>query len=305
MFKGITKELKTNWILFLMILPVLIYFFIFSYMLMPGAYVAFVKYRNVDGIFGSQFVGFKNFEFLIKNGDLWRITKNTFLYNIAFMAVGNFVQVVLAIMIGQVGNRLFKRLSQSIILFPYFISFVIVGILSFGMFNYDTGSVNTMLVSLGFEKHDFYSDQGVWKYILLMFNTWKGMGYGVIVYLAAIMGIPADIYEAADIDGASAWQKIWRITLPALKPTIVMLILFSLGGILHGQFDLFYNIIGDNSVLFPQTDIIDTYVYRSLLGSFNFSNSAAVGLYQSVVGLVIVTSVNAIVKKVSPEYALF
>lgn len=298
-------EIRKNWALFLMIFPVLLYFFIFGYVLMPGAYVAFVNYKHIDGIFGSQFVGFKNFEFLIQNGDLWKITKNTLLYNVAFILVGNFVQIVLAVMISQAANRVFKRLSQSILLFPYFISFVIVGVLAFSMFNYDTGSVNNMLVSMGFEKHDFYSDQGIWKYILLAFNTWKGMGYGVIVYLAAIMGINADVYEAADIDGAGAFQKIRYLTLPSLKPTFVMLLLFSLGGILRGQFDLFYNLIGDNSVLFPQTDIIDTYVYRSLLGSFNFANSAAVGLYQSVIGLLIVLSVNFSVKKINPEYALF
>lgn len=305
MLNGLAKEMRRNWVLFLMIFPVLIYFFIFGYLIMPGAYVAFVNYKHVDGIFGSQFVGLKNFEFLIQSGDLWRITKNTFLYNIAFILVGNFVQIALAVMISQVGNRFFKRFSQSVLLFPYFISFVIVGVLSFSLFNFDTGSVNNLLVNLGFDKHDFYSDKGIWKYILLAFNTWKGMGYGVIVYLAAIMGISAEIYEAAEIDGAGAFQKIRYLTLPSLKPTFVMLLLFSLGGILRGQFDLFYNIIGDNSVLFPQTDIIDTYVYRSLLGSFNFANSAAVGLYQSVVGLVMVLSVNFIVKKINPEYALF
>jgi putative aldouronate transport system permease protein len=204
-----------------------------------------------------------------------------------------------------VRGRFFKRFSQSVLLFPYFISFVIVGIFAFGLFNYATGLVNTLLTALGLERHEFYGDKGVWKYIIFAFNTWKGAGYGVIVYLAAILGIDLTLYEAANIDGASELQKIRHITLPSLKPTFIMLLLFGLGGILRGQFDLFYNLIGVNSVLFEETDIIDTYVYRSLLGTFNFSNSAAVGLYQSFFGLVIVLTVNTLVKRVNAEYALF
>ena len=304
-FGTVIQEISKNRVMFLMILPVLIYFFVFGYILMPGAYIAFVNYKYNAGIFGSKFVGLKNFEFLLINGDLWRITRNTVMYNLFFILLGGFIEVTLAIMLSQIKNILFKRVSQSVILFPYFISFVIVGVFAFSMFNYATGSVNNLLVSLGFPKHDFYSDPGAWKYIIFAFNTWKGMGYGIIIYLAAILGIDAEIYEAANIDGATAFQKIRFITVPHLKATFIMLLLFNLGGILRGQFDLFYNLIGNNSVLFEQTDIIDTYVYRSLLGSFNFSNSAAVGLYQSTLGLIIVLSVNYIVKHIKPEYALF
>ena len=299
------RELVRRKVLFLMILPTIVFFIVFAYVPMPGAYVAFVDYKMRKGIFGSQFVGFKNFEFLIKTGDLWRITKNTILYNLAFMLIGHFVQVTLAIMISELKCKWFKKISQSVILLPYFISMVIVGFFAYNLFNYNYGFINGVITSLGLERHDFYSDQSIWKYIIVAFNVWSGTGYGMIVYLASITGIDSEIYEAATIDGATLMQRILHITLPLLKPTVILLVLFSLGGILKGSFDLFYNLIGTNSVLYPQTDIIDTFVFRSLAGQFNFSQGAAVGFYQSVFGLALVLTVNMIVKKVDPESALF
>lgn len=303
--KSFFRECKRKKVLFLMISPVLLYFIIFAYIPMPGAYIAFVDYNIGKGIFGSNFVGLKNFEFLARTGDLWRITKNTLLYNIAFLVFTNLFQVVFAIMISEISSKWFKKISQSVILLPYFISMVIVGFFAYNFFNYDHGFVNTILTSLGFEKHDFYSDQSIWKYIIVFFKIWASTGYGMIIYLAAITGISSDIYEAAALDGASPMQKISRIVIPLLKPTIILLFLFGLGGILKGSFDLFFNLIGNNSVLFKQTDIIDTFVFRSLVGSFNFSQGAAVGFYQSIFGLILVLTVNAIVKKIEPDSALF
>ncbi|HCM12985.1 MAG TPA: sugar ABC transporter permease [Lachnospiraceae bacterium] len=288
-----------------MLLPALIYFIVFCYIPMPGAYVAFVDYNLKKGIFGSEFIGLKNFEFLVKTGQLWNITKNTLLYNLAFLIIGNVFQIILAIMLSEVRSKWYKKVSQSVILLPYFISMVIVGYFAYNLFNFDHGFINSLLNSLGFESHDFYSDQGIWKYIIVAFKIWSGTGYGMIVYLATITGISNEIYEAASLDGAKAVQRIRYITLPLLKPTAVLLLLFGLGGILKGSFDLFYNLIGNNSVLYPQTDIIDTYVFRSLVGQFNFSLSAAVGFYQSLFGLIFVLTINCIVKKIEPDYALF
>ncbi len=303
--KSFMRELKRKKVLFLMISPVLLYFIVFSYIPMPGAYIAFVDYNIGKGIFGSNFVGLKNFEFLAKTGDLWRITKNTLLYNLAFIIFCNMFQVAFAVMISEISSAWFKKISQSVILLPYFISMVIVGFFAYNLFNYDHGFINTILTGLGLEKHDFYSDQGIWKYIIVFFKIWASTGYGMIIYLAAITGISSDIYEAAALDGASPMQKIHRIVIPLLRPTIILLVLFGLGGILKGSFDLFYNIIGNNSVLYKQTDIIDTFVFRSLVGQFNFSQGAAVGFYQSVFGLILVLTVNAIVKKIEPDSALF
>lgn len=299
------KDFWRKRILWLMIAPTILFFIVFSYIPMPGAYIAFVDYSISKGIFGSKFVGLKNFEFLFKTGDLWRITKNTLLYNLAFILIGIVFEVGLAIMISEMRGKWFKRISQSVILLPHFISMVIVGFFAYNLFNYNYGFFNTILTNLGFARHEFYSDQGIWKYIIVAFNIWSGTGYGMIVYLAAITGIDTEIYEAASLDGASSWQRIRYLTLPLLKPTIVMLFLFSLGGILNGAFDLFYNLIGNNSVLYPQTDIIDTYVFRALVGQFNLPLSAAVGFYQSLFGLIFVMVVNAVVRKIEPDNALF
>lgn len=304
-FQDFLKEVKKNWVLFLMLVPAIAYFIIFSYVIMPGAYVAFVNYNPNKGIFGSDFVGFKNFEFLIRNGDLVRITKNTLLYNGVFLLMSHLIQIVLAVMLSEIMNKIFKKISQSVILLPHFISYVVVGVFAYNFFNFDNGFINSLLVNMGLERISFYSTPGVWKYIIVFFYIWKTTGYGMIVYMAAITGISSEIYEACYIDGASRFQRIRYVTLPLLKPTFILLVLFGLGGILRGSFDLFYNLIGTNSLLYGQTDIIDTYVYRSLVGSFNFASSAAVGLYQSVFGLIFVMVINLIVRKVEPESALF
>lgn len=303
--RGILNNIKNHKVLYLMITPALLYFIIFHYIPMPGSYIAFVDYNINNGIFGSDFVGFKNFEFLVKNGELLKITRNTLLYNFAFLALSNTLQITFAIMLSEIACRWFKKLSQSIILLPHFISMVIVGVFAYNFFNYDSGFINSTLVQLGLSKHDFYSNPNIWKYIIIGFKMWSTVGYGMIIYLAAIVGISPEIYEAAKIDGVSNMQKIRYITLPTLKPTFILLFLFGLGGILKGSFDLFYNIIGNNSVLFPQTDIIDTYVVRSLVGQFNFSSGAAVGFYQSMFGFALVLTVNFIVRKIEPESALF
>ncbi len=299
------KEIRKNWVLFLMLVPAIVYFIIFSYVTMPGAYVAFVNYNPNKGIFGSDFVGFKNFEFLVQNGDLLRITKNTLLYNLVFLVLSHSIQIVLAIMLSEITRKRFKKVSQSVILLPHFISYVVVGVFAYNFFNFDNGFINSILVNLGGEKFAFYSTPWVWKFIIVFFYIWKTTGYGMIVYMATITGISTEIYEASYIDGASRFQRIKSITIPLMKPTFILLILFGLGGILRGSFDLFYNLIGTNSILYHSTDIIDTYVYRSLIGSFNFSSSAAVGLYQSVFGLILVLGVNWIVRKIEPDSALF
>lgn len=272
---------------------------------MPGAYVAFVNYNPNKGIFGSDFVGFKNFEFLIKNGDLLRITKNTLLYNVVFLVLSHTIQIALAIMLSEITRKRFKKVSQSVILLPHFISYVVVGVFAYNFFNFDNGFINSILVNFGGDRFSFYSTPWVWKFIIVFFYIWKTTGYGMIVYMATITGISSEIYEASYIDGASRFQRIKLITLPLMKPTFILLMLFGLGGILRGSFDLFYNLIGTNSILYHSTDVIDTYVYRSLVGSFNFSSSAAVGLYQSVFGLILVLGINWIVRKIEPDSALF
>ncbi len=289
----------------LMCLPAMLFFLFFSYIPMPGVWVAFVKYNYRKGIFGSKFVGLNNFEFLAGSGKLWDLTRNTILYNMAFIILGNLLAVFIAILLNEMRSKWFKKVSQTMMFLPYFISQVLVGILVFNLLNYDTGFVNTILTRLGFERWQPYADPYVWPVIIVLIHLWQQTGYNSVVYFAAIMGIDGEIIEAARVDGANAFQKIRYIILPSLKPTIVILLLFALGGIVKGNFGLFYNIIGNNSILYGTTDIIETFVYRAVMTDFNFSTASAVGLYQSLIGFLLVMGVNFIVKKIEPDYSLF
>ena len=292
-------------VLTLMCVPAIVFFFAFSYMPLPGIYVAFVKYNYGKGIFGSKFVGLQNFEFLAESGKLLTLTRNTILYNLAFIILGNLLAVFVAILLNEMRSKWFKKVSQTMMFLPYFISQVLVGVLVYNLLNYDTGFVNGVLSSLGLEKWQPYADPNCWPVLLVIIYLWQQTGYNSVVYFAAIMGIDAQMIEASKVDGANAFQKIRYIILPSLKPTIVILLLFALGGVVKGNFGLFYNIIGTNSLLYGTTDIIETFVYRATMTDFNFSTASAVGLYQSVIGFVIVMTVNYIVKKIEPDYSLF
>ena len=299
------QKVVRNRTLLLMCIPAVIFFFMFNYMPLPGIYVAFVKYNYRDGIFGSRFIGLDNFKFLATSGELWNLTKNTVLYNLAFILLGNALAVFVAILLNELQSKMFKKVSQTILFLPYFISQVLVGLLVFNLLNFDTGFVNSVLTSMGLEKWQPYSDPKVWPVLLVVIYLWQQTGYNSVVYFASIMGIDGEMMEAAKVDGANGFQRIRYIILPSLKPTIVILLLFALGGIVKGNFGLFYNIIGTNPNLYPTTDSIETYVYRATMTNFNFSTASAVGFYQSVVGFVIVMTVNYIVKKIEPDYSLF
>ena len=302
------EKIVRHRILILMCLPVIIYFIAFSYAPLPGIWVAFVKYNYRDGIFGSKFIGLDNFEFLATSGKLLELTKNTVLYNLAFILLGNFLAVFVAILLNEIQSKWFKKASQTVMFLPYFISQVLVGILVFYLLNYDTGLVNGILRNLGVAEESLwqpYSTPGVWPVLLVIIYLWQQTGYNSVVYFAAICGIDAEMMEAAKVDGANGFQRIRYILLPSLKPTIVVLLLFALGGIVKGNFGLFYNVVGTNPLLYSTTDIIETYVYRATVAEFNFSRASAVGLYQSVIGFVIVMVVNTIVKKIDPDYSLF
>lgn len=302
------EKIVRHRILILMCLPAIIYFIAFSYAPLPGIWVAFVKYNYRDGIFGSKFIGLDNFEFLATSGKLLELTKNTVLYNLAFILLGNFLAVFVAILLNEIQSKWFKKASQTVMFLPYFISQVLVGILVFYLLNYDTGLVNGILRNLGVAEESLwqpYSTPGVWPVLLVIIYLWQQTGYNSVVYFAAICGIDAEMMEAAKVDGANGFQRIRYILLPSLKPTIVVLLLFALGGIVKGNFGLFYNVVGTNPLLYSTTDIIETYVYRVTVAEFNFSRASAVGLYQSVIGFVIVMVVNTIVKKIDPDYSLF
>ncbi len=301
-FRNILKDNRT---LLLMCLPAVIFFIVFCYCPLPGVYIAFTNYNFRDGIFGSPFVGFKNFEFLIKSGELWHLTKNTILYNLAFIIIGNIFQITLAVMLNEIRNKWFKKISQTIMFLPYFISVVLIGAIAFNILNYDTGALNTVIKEAGGNPIKIYSNAGIWPFIIIICQMWQSAGYGSVVYFASICGIDASMVEAAEVDGANSWQRIRYIILPSLKPTFVILLLFALGGIMRGNFGLFWNLVGNNSQLFSTTDIIETSVYRMMMSQNNFATSSAVGLYQSIFGFVLVMISNWVVKRIDPDYALF
>lgn len=299
------KKLWNNRELIVMTFPVILFFFVFSYLTMPGVYLAFINYNYAQGIFGSQFVGLQNFKFLWMTGELLKLTKNTVLYNIAFILVGNVLQITMAILLNEINKRQYRKMAQTVMFLPHFISYVLVGLFAYSIISFDYGVMNKLLLSLGADPVNVYSTPGVWPWIIIAVFIWKTTGYGTIVYFAAITALDTQMYEAAEVDGANAWQRIRHITLPCLRPTFVILLLFALGGIMRGNFALFYNLVRKNVLLFPVTDIIETYVFRALMVNFNFSTGAAVGLYQSLFGCALVVTVNWIVRRIEPEYALF
>ncbi len=291
--------------LILMCVPAIIFFIAFSYAPLPGLYVAFVKFNYGAGIFKSKFIGLDNFRFLFESGKLWMLTRNTILYNFAFLILDNILAVCFAILINEISKRRFKKTAQTIMLLPYFISAVLVGLLVYNIFNYDYGFLNRVLTWMGVPRWAPYSNPKAWPGLIILIQLWQCTGYNTIVYFAAIMSIDSEVIEAARIDGVNAFQRIWYITLPYLKPTLIILILFAMGGIVRGNFGLFYNIVGRNSILYPTTDIIETYVYRATVNDFNFSTASAVGLYQSVIGFVLVMLCNRAIKTIEPDYSLF
>ena len=304
--RNLLKTLSRNKTLLLMCLPAITFFVVFNYCPMPGAYIAFTNFNYGLGIFKSEFIGFENFKFLINSGKLWMLTRNTILYNLAFIIFGNILQVSIAVLLNEVASKWFKKVSQSIMFLPYFISAVLVGLLAFNILNYDFGFLNSVIKAFGGEPAKVYSSPKVWPMIIIIVNLWKTTGYGSVVYFAAICGIDPEIVEASKIDGANALQKIRFIILPSLKPTVIILFLFALGGILRGNFGLFYNLVGpSNAALFPYTDIIETFVFRTLMNQFNFTYSSAVGLYQSLFGFAVVMTANWAIRRVDENYALF
>ncbi|MCI5522629.1 MAG: ABC transporter permease subunit [Treponema sp.] len=292
--------------LMIMCIPAIIFFIAFSYAPLPGIWVAFVNYKHKTGIFGSKFVGLDNYKFLYQSGKLFDLTKNTILYNFTFLILDNFVAMFMAILINEITHKWFKKVTQTIMLLPYFISAVLVGLIVYNIFSYPTGFLNGILGALHLEQYNFYDNAKAWPPIIVMIQLWQCTGYNTIVYFATIMGIDQETIEAARIDGVNAFQRIRYIELPMLKPTLVILLLFAMGGIVKGNFGLFWNIVGSNSVLYPTTDILETFVYRSTMGSnYNFSYASAVGFYQSIVGFIIVMVCNSIIKKIEPDYSLF
>ena len=291
--------------IYILMLPGLIYLFINNYMPLPGLVIAFKQYNAGKGIYGSPWVGLKNFEYLFTTSDAFVITRNTILYNVAFIVINTTLAIAVAIILSELeGKR--KKVYQSAILLPNLLSTVIIGYLVFAFFSVENGFINnTILKALGKDPVSWYSEPKYWPFILIFVNTWKGVGYGCLINISTINGIDPSLYEAASLDGATKWQQIKNITLPFLKPTVTTLTLMSVGRIFYSDFGLFYQVPRDSGLLYSATNVIDTYVYRGLMKSGNVGMSAAAGFYQSIIGFIIVLTANGIVRKVSKENAMF
>lgn len=299
------RDLKDNRVKWLMILPAAIVVILMCYIPMTGIVLAFKEFNYHDGIFGSPWVGFQNFEYFFKSGKAWTTTRNTILYNIAFLCVNTLLQITCAILLSELAGKYFKRITQSVMFLPYFISWVVVGAFIYNMFHYEFGAVNSFLRNVGMEPLDVYSNKAVWPVILIVVSAFKNVGYGTVMYLASIVNIDGEMFEAADLDGATMWQKIRYITLPCIRPTVVILFLMAIGTIMKGDFQMFWQVTGNNPMVLEVTDVIDTYVTRSLLDLQEFGMTSAAGLYQSGLSFILVLIANHAVKKVEPDYALF
>jgi putative aldouronate transport system permease protein len=302
---GFLEELARNRLLYLLALPAILFMIVFNYLPLAGLYIAFTEFNPMKGIFGSEFVGLLNFEFFFSGLDWPRVTWNTVYLNFLFIFAEISCSIILAIMLNEIAGKFFVRITQSVIILPYFVSWAIVGMLALTLFASDGGMINSILEFFGKEKISFYTTPEVWPPILVLIRIWKGAGYGTIIYLATMAGINSELYESARIDGATRFQMIRLITLPLLKNITVLMILLALGRVFYGDFGMIYALVGDNSFLFPTTDVIDTFVFRSLRSLGDFGMATAVGLYQSVVGFLLVVGANALIRVYDPEATVY
>lgn len=291
--------------LYIMVAPGFIYLLINNYIPMLGIVIAFKNLNFSKGILKSDWAGLSNFEYLFKAPDAFLITRNTILYNVAFIVVNTVVAIVIAIILSEIRSKMKVKIFQSCVLIPSLISIIIVSYLAYAFLSGRTGFINGSLTAAGKDTISFYTEPKYWPAILIFINCWKGAGYSSIIYLAAILGIDQEMYEAAEIDGATRWNKIRFITLPMLKSTVITLTLMNVGRIFYSDFGLFYQVPMNSGALINATNTIDTYVYRGLIELGDISMSSAACVYQSLVGFVLVLTANWVTKKLSSENALF
>ncbi|OUS77314.1 sugar ABC transporter permease [Paenibacillus sp. MY03] len=289
-----------------MMVPGLLYLLINNYVPMAGIIIAFKHINWNSGILGSPFAGLSNFEYLFKTKEAWVITRNTLGYNVLFIVLGTVISIGVAILLNEIRSKFWKKSYQTVILLPYLISMVIVSYLVFAMLSSESGFVNnSILEPLGLDGLTWYTEPKYWPFILTIVHIWKVFGYSCIIYYATLVGIDRGYYEAAVIDGANRWQQIVNITLPALKPTVITLVLLQVGTIFYSDFGLFYQVPMDSGPLYDVTNTIDTYVYRGLIKLNDVGMSSAAGVYQSLVGFTLVYIANRLVTRFSKENALF
>lgn len=299
------KNIKKWLPLYIMGLPGFLYILINNYIPLYGLLIAFKNYNYSLGITKSPFVGLKNFEYLFHTKDAFTITRNTIGYNLVFIVLSLILGVALAIFLNEVRGNTSKKIYQTSILLPYLMSMVVVSYLAYAFLGDRTGLINGIFQKFGLKSINFYSQKQYWPYILTFVFLWRNIGYGTIIYLATIVGFGDTYYEAAELDGATKWQQIKYITVPLLKPTILMLVTLSMGNIFRSDFGIFYQVPRNQGMLYPVTDTIDTYVFRALMKTGDIGLSSAAAFYQSVVCFITIVAFNSVIRKLSKEDALF
>lgn len=300
------RNLMKYKVLYLMLLPGVVFLLINNYLPMFGVIIAFKNVNYRDGILHSPWSGFENFRYLFSTSDAWEITRNTLAYNSVFILLNLLIGVGIAILLNEVKNKYASKIFQSVMLLPYFLSMIVISYLVLAFLGRDSGFMNaTIFPALGIEPLDWYSEPKFWPYILPLVNTWKNIGYYVVIYLAAVVGVDEEYYEAAVLDGASKWKQIKHITIPFLYPLMIIMTLMQIGKIFSADFGLFYQVPMESGALFPVTNVLDTYVYRTFLIGGDMGMSSAAGLYQAVVGFGLVLISNSIVRKINSDNALF
>ncbi|WP_018759023.1 ABC transporter permease [Paenibacillus terrigena] len=304
MIKKEWRHFKRNRELFIMSLPAIVYKLLLSYLPMLGLVIAFKQYRYDLGVFGSEWVGFKNFKFFFNSDTALIVTRNTILYNLAFIVLTILIALTLAILLNELSRKWIK-VHQTVLFLPYFLSWVVVGYVVLAFLDHKNGFLNVILGLFGQDAIKWYEQAKYWPVIIVITQLWKSVGFSTLIYYAGMLSIDSSYYEAAKIDGANRWQMIRKITIPTLMPLIVILFIIDVGKIFRADFGLFYFIPNDSSFLYSTTDVIDTYVYRSLRVVGDIGMSTAIGLYQSVVGFILVLLANWVVKKINSDNALW
>lgn len=299
------RKLRRYLPLYLMMVPGFIYLTINNYIPMAGLVVAFKNVNFTKGIWASDWCGLKNFKFLFMTDDAWVITRNTVLYNLAFIVIGTSFAIMLAIFLCDMKNKVFTKICQNIIILPSLISMVIVAVLAYAILSTNSGVLNKFLEMIGIDGVNWYSTPNAWPFILVIVYLWKNAGFQCILFIAAIIGISPDYFEAARMDGATKWQQIRYVTLPLIKPTIIMVVVLALGKVFYSDFGLFYQVTRDSGALYSTTNTIDTYVFRGLLSLGDVGMSSAAGFYQSLVGFILVLVSNFVIRRVNRESVLF
>ena len=305
-----SRRKRINWKrylpVYLMLLPGVAYFIINNYIPMYGITIAFRKLDFRVGILRSPFCGFENFKFLFASGNMGPIIRNTVLYNLVFILLGTVFNITVAILFNEIRQKAAKKLYQTTILLPHLMSMVVVSSLVFNFLSADYGFLNKSIIEpMTGSTVSFYQEKAYWPFILTFIHMWKGVGFGMVLYLSTLLGISTDYYEAAKIDGATKWQQIRHITLPLLKPTIITMTILSISKIFNSDFGLFYQVPKNSGVLYPVTQTIDTYVYNALMNQNNIMMSSAASVAQAVIGFVLILVSNGVIKKLSPEDAMF